>query len=240
MGILSRHRSKSLRYAVAYPRLKRLWRRNSDATLVNRRRYIGNLHLIATTLADPALAKGAIVECGTWKGGMACGMLAVAPGARDFHFFDSFEGLPPAQSIDGQKALDWQADTEAPDYYDNNRADRDEFEARVRAASRPDQRLHIHQGWFNETLPRARADLEIAVLRLDGDWYRSTLDCLEHLFDKLIPGGIVIIDDYADWDGCTRAVHDFLSARKAPEAIRQSRYGGVFHIVKRAPAQIAE
>jgi len=240
MGKLTRHPSKRLRYAAAYPRLKRLWRRNRDATLVNRRRYIGNLHLVATTLADPALANGAIVECGTWKGGMACGMLAVAPGARDFHFFDSFEGLPPAQPVDGQRALDWQADTEAPDYYDNNRADRGEFEARARAAARPEQRLQIHQGWFSETLPQAPADLEIAILRLDGDWYQSTLDCLEHLFDKIIPGGIVIIDDYADWDGCTRAVHDFLSARKAPEAIRQSRYGGVFHIVKGAPMPMDE
>ena len=233
MGLISRHPSKRLRYLAALPRLKRLWQRNKDATLVNRRRYIGNLHLVATTLEDVALDQGAIVECGTWKGGMACGMLAVAPGPRDFHFFDSFEGLPPAQEIDGQKAIDWQADTEAPDYYDNNRADRDAFERRVRAAARPDQHLHIHQGWFSDTLPQAPDDLEIAVLRLDGDWYQSTIDCLENLFDKVLPGGLVIIDDYLDWDGCTRAVHDFLSARAATEAIQQSRFGGVFHIVKR-------
>jgi len=235
MNTLARHPSKRLRYALDYPRLKRLWRRNRDATLVSRRRYIGNLHLVATALADPALDGAAVVECGTWKGGMACGLLAVAPGARDFHFFDSFEGLPPAEPIDGQKAIDWQADTEAPDYYDNNRADRAEFEARVKAAARPEQRLHIHQGWFKDTLPNAPADLKIAILRLDGDWYQSTLDCLEHLFDKIVPGGLVIIDDYLDWDGCSRAVHDFLSSHKASEAIRQSRFGGVSYIVKRAP-----
>lgn len=235
MRTLARHPSKRLHYALAYPRLKRLWRQNRAATLVGRRRYIGNLHLVETALADPALDGAAVVECGTWKGGMAAGLLAVAGGARDFHFFDSFEGLPPAEAIDGQKAIDWQADTEAPDYYDNNRADRAEFEARVTAAAQPDQRLHIHQGWFKDTLPKAPTDLEIAVLRLDGDWYQSTLDCLEHLFDKLIPGGLIIIDDYLDWDGCSRAVHDFLSSRKAREAIRQSRFGGVSYIVKRAP-----
>jgi len=239
MGLFAWHPSKRLRYASSCPRLARLWRRNRGATLINRRRYIGNLHLVASALEDPALDGGAVVECGTWKGGMACGLLAVAPGARDFHFFDSFEGLPPAEPIDGQRALDWQADTEAPDYYDNNRADRGAFEARVTAAARPEQRIHVHQGWFSETLSKAPADLEIAVLRLDGDWYRSTLDCLEQLFDKVMPGGLVIIDDYLDWDGCTRAVHDFLSARQAPEAIRQSRFGGVFHIVKREPAAIA-
>jgi len=235
MRLIDRHPSKRLQYALDYPRLKGLWQRNRDATLVSRRRYIGNLHLVAEALADPSLDGLAVVECGTWKGGMACGLLAVAAGARDFHFFDSFEGLPPAEDIDGKKALDWQADTEAPDYYDNNRADRAEFEARVRAAARPEQRLFIHQGWFADTLPEAPADLEIAVLRLDGDWYRSTLDCLEHLFDKVAPGGLIIIDDYLDWDGCSRAVHDFLSVRKASEAIRQSRFGGVSYIVKRAP-----
>lgn len=235
MSTLAWHPSKRLRYALAYTRLKRLWRHNRDATLVSRRRYIGNLYLVATALADPALNGAAVVECGTWKGGMACGLLAVAPGARDFHFFDSFEGLPPAEAIDGQKAIDWQANTEAPDYYDNNRADRAELEARVKAAARPEQRLHIHQGWFKDTLPQAPADLKIAILRLDGDWYQSTLDCLEHLFDKIVPGGLVLIDDYLDWDGCSRAVHDFLSSRKANEAIRQSRFGGVSYIVKRAP-----
>jgi O-methyltransferase len=235
MGGLPGHRSKRLRYALSYPRLKAVWRRNRDATLVNRRSYIGNLHLVATTLDNPALDGGAIVECGTWKGGMACGMLAVAPGARDYHFFDSFEGLPPVEPIDGAWAQNWQQDTKSERYHDNVRADRGEFEARVRAVARPDQRLFVHQGWFSETLPEAPEDLKIAVLRLDGDLYQSTLDCLEHLFDKLLPGGIVIIDDYHDWDGCTRAVHDFLSARKAAEAIRESRFGGVFHIVKRAP-----
>jgi O-methyltransferase len=235
MRLIDWHPSKGLHYALDYPRLKGLWQRNRDATLVGRRRYIGNLHLVATALADPALDGLAVVECGTWKGGMACGLLAVAPGVRDFHFFDSFEGLPPAEAIDGKKALDWQADTEAPDYYDNNRADRDAFEARVRAAARPEQQLFVHQGWFADTLPKTPADLRIAVLRLDGDWYQSTMDCLEHLFDKVAPGGLVIIDDYLDWEGCSRAVHDFLSSRKAGEAIRQSRFGGVSYIVKRAP-----
>ncbi|MEJ2119778.1 MAG: hypothetical protein P8Z76_03540, partial [Alphaproteobacteria bacterium] len=74
MNTLARHPSKRLRYALDYPRLKRLWRRNRDATLVSRRRYIGNLHLVASELADPALDGAAVVECGTWKGGMACGL----------------------------------------------------------------------------------------------------------------------------------------------------------------------
>ena len=62
----------------------------------------------------------------------------------------------------------------------------------------------------------------IAVLRLDGDWYGSTMTCLEHLFDKVLPGGIVLMDDYYAWEGCSKAVHDFLSARSATEQIRSA------------------
>jgi hypothetical protein len=50
----------------------------------------------------------------------------------------------------------------------------------------------------------------IAVLRLDADWYESTITCLTHLYPHIAPGGIVIIDDYKEWDGCARAVHEFL------------------------------
>ena len=70
------------------------------------------------------------------------------------------------------------------------------------------------------------------MLRLDGDWYESTICILENLYDKVAANGLILIDDYYDWDGCSRAVHDFLSDQKLPERIRQSRYGGVAYIVK--------
>ncbi|MEE3093051.1 MAG: TylF/MycF/NovP-related O-methyltransferase, partial [Pseudomonadota bacterium] len=71
-----------------------------------------------------------------------------------------------------------------------------------------------------------------SVLRLDGDWYESTISILENLYDKVATNGLILIDDYYSWDGCSRAVHDFLSDQKLPERIRQSRYGGVAYIVK--------
>jgi len=70
------------------------------------------------------------------------------------------------------------------------------------------------------------------------DWQQwiAGLEKLQKLeIEKVVPGGLIIIDDYLDWAGCSRAVHDFLSSRKASEAIRQSRFGGVSYIVKRAP-----
>jgi hypothetical protein len=69
---------------------------------------------------------------------------------------------------------------------------------------------------------------------LDADWYDSTLVCLRHLFPLVVPGGVVILDDYGVgvFDGCTRAVHDFLSETKATEHLRSSPHG-VMYLVRR-------
>jgi O-methyltransferase len=58
--------------------------------------------------------------------------------------------------------------------------------------------------------------------------------CLRKFWDHVLPGGIVLIDDYHMWDGCSRAVHDFLSEKKAPERITQGRLAGVGYIKKKA------
>lgn len=71
----------------------------------------------------------------------------------------------------------------------------------------------------------------IALLRLDGDWYDSTMTCLMHLFPLVTTGGLVIIDDYGVWEGCTRAVHRYLADNERPEGIRTTS-SGVAYIVK--------
>jgi hypothetical protein len=71
--------------------------------------------------------------------------------------------------------------------------------------------LHYHQGWFQETLPReAHKTGEIAILRLDGDWYASTSICLDYLYHQVVSGGFVIIDDYGCYEGCKKAVDEFM------------------------------
>jgi O-methyltransferase len=79
----------------------------------------------------------------------------------------------------------------------------------------------------------AKQGRSIAVLRLDGDWYDSTMLCLEHLFPLVVPGGLMLIDDYYTWDGCARAVHDYLSREQAAERIEKTS-GGVAYIVRRS------
>ena len=79
------------------------------------------------------------------------------------------------------------------------------------------------RGWFQDTVPELAqrlADEGIALLRLDGDWYDSTMVCLEHLVPLLHEEGVVILDDYYAWDGCARATHDYLSRHDLPYRIR--------------------
>jgi hypothetical protein len=78
--------------------------------------------------------------------------------------------------------------------------------------NRPEQLARLSNIEINE---------KIAILRLDGDWYESTMTCLAHLYDKVNPGGLIILDDYYMWDGCSKALHDFMSERKLDVKIRQ-------------------
>jgi O-methyltransferase len=167
---------------------------------------------------------GQFVECGTWRGGASFLMAAIlerrrADPRRRVWMFDSFEGLPQAADIDGASAKRWQQAVDGPGYFDNCTASMEDVR---RAASDlgVSDRVEIGQGWFDRTLPATRERIgQIALLRLDGDWYESTKCCLEHLYDQVAPGGYIILDDYLTWDGCAIAVHEFLGSRKLPHRI---------------------
>jgi O-methyltransferase len=175
--------------------------------------------------------RGCIVECGVWRGGMIAGIATVMGTDRNYYLCDSFEGLPPATQLDGAAALRWQSDVTSPHYHDNCTAE--EGYAREAMALAGIRSFDLIKGWFNDTLPSLELNDSIALLRLDGDWYESTMACLDALFDKVAVGGLIIIDDYYTWDGCSRAVHDFLSNRSAVERIQD--HGGVCFIEKRLP-----
>lgn len=203
------------------------------ATQSNLRVYTENLALIAAAvLTNKTLDSGAFVECGTWKGGTAAGMVEIGGKKRRYYFFDSFEGLPPAKDIDGEAAKRWQADTASPIYYDNCAASLEEFNRVMAKTSAPPGAVTAVKGFFEKTLPGFTCP-PLAVLRLDGDWYESTMTCLDNLWDRVMPGGLILIDDYYAWEGCAKAVHDFLSKRKARERIYQGPIGRVAFIVKK-------
>jgi len=163
--------------------------------------------------------RGCVVECGVWRGGMIAGLAEVLGPGRKYWLFDSFEGLPPVEERDGPAAAAWQADSEGPSYYNNCRAEMAEAEAAMKKSEVPN--YSIVKGWFADTIPTFQPEEPIALLRLDCDWYESTITVLRHLVPQVAPGGLVIIDDYCAWDGCARAVHEYLTESDKPFRIRE-------------------
>jgi len=209
-----------------YPREARLFYKYRSYTMGSPQTVVQTLHLCRSVRK----VEGDLVECGVWRGGMSAAMAEILRGHTSV-LFDSFEGLPNAQQIDGPAALAYQADVTSRDYHDNCRAS--ENEARRAMTMAGNAKYRIFSGWFRETVPKYAAEHpNIAVLRLDGDWYESITTCLDELFQHVVHGGLVIVDDYGSWDGCTRAMHDFLSRTHATEAIRKTR-SGVAYLVKR-------
>jgi O-methyltransferase len=182
--------------------------------MISQSTYVNNLQL-AELIRD---VPGCVVECGVWRGGMIAGMGVVLGPKRDYFLFDSFEGLPPAREIDGKAAIEWQRNPNPPTYNDNCTASPEFAEQAMQRAGVSS--FHLKKGWFDQTLPEFRPPSPIAILRLDADWYDSTMICLSHMFDLVAPGGLIVLDDYYTWDGCSRALHDFLSQRQAVERIR--------------------
>lgn len=173
---------------------------------------------------------GDVVECGVWNGG-CIGLMALAHGRtggaipRRFHLFDSFEGLPPPSPEDAEMADLFMAkhphlrlNAGEPDQLvafgacaGENQGEVERFLTRT---LKIDPRLlAFHVGWFQDTVPVARDIRQIAILRLDGDWYDSTRVCIEELYDRVSTGGFVIIDDYGTFSGCRKAVDEFFAAR---------------------------
>jgi O-methyltransferase len=191
-------------------RLLEIHQRYRPYTMLPRGTYLANLRVIDDNRDIP----GCIVECGVWKGGMSASMAHLLGPERRYFLFDSFEGLPPADPrLDGDKAVEYQAQPDGPDYFDNCTAsERWAAEAMRLSGARHYQ---LVKGWFDQTVPSFVPPEPIAILRLDGDWYDSTMICLRSLVPHLARNGIVILDDYGTWDGCSRAVHDYLSETKS-------------------------
>jgi hypothetical protein len=193
--------------------------------MIGRRHYIDNL-MLALRYAPPG---GEVVECGVWRGGMSRGLADVLGTDRKYHLFDSFEGLPPAQEeLDGVTATDWQKDITAPSYYDNCSAD-ESYARGLFENSGYD--VEFHRGWFSDTIPKYQPERPISVLRLDGDWYESTMTCLRGLVPHLAAKALVVIDDYLYWEGCARALHDYLSETQSRMRIRQSPSAGICYLI---------
>lgn len=155
---------------------------------------------------------GVVVECGVWRGGMMAALGELKPDLI-YYLFDSFEGLPEARQIDGIKAIDWMQGNDIKCC-----STEEKYAFRVMKMAKV-KKFQIEKGWFNKTLPNYNFHSAISVLRLDADWYSSTAECLNYLYEEVKVGGIVIFDDYFAWDGCAKAVHDFLSLNQLADRL---------------------
>lgn len=197
-----------------------------DYTMIGNTTFADNLVLVREY---GRTIEGVVVECGVWRGGTSAAMAEVMGPERTYYLFDSFVGLPPAQAEkDGAAAIAYQLDKESPEYHNNCAAEASYAESAMRLAQARD--YHLVKGWFSDTLPKFQTMEAIAVLRLDGDWYDSIMVCLQELYPSVAPGGLIILDDYYAWEGCARAVHDFLSSQHLAERIRCTPNGVAYFI----------
>jgi hypothetical protein len=160
---------------------------------------------------------GDLIETGVWRGGATILMRGIlkAYGITDRRVFaaDSFEGLPPPDTA--------RYPHDAGDQHHQVGAlavSLDEVKANFQRYDLLDEQVCFLKGWFKDTLPSAPIQ-KLAVARLDGDMYESTLDALTHLYPKLSPGGYLIVDDYGAIPACAAAVHDYRNAHHITEPI---------------------
>ena len=164
--------------------------------------------------------EGDIVECGVWKGGMTMAMVLENMKTnidRHFWLFDTFDGMPePNDKKDDDKAKQWWkemvAGTKKHGHVENDKwcyGPLDIVKNNIAYTGYPEENFHFIKGKVEDTLPVTKLPEKIAILRLDTDWYQSTKMELEYLFDRLQPGGALIVDDYCFWKGSREAVYEY-------------------------------
>lgn len=203
---------------------------------VMRHSLVGRTGLEATFDAAYDLIKrgipGDFVECGVAQGGCSALMAMVGrtdANGRKMWLFDSFQGLPAPTEDDYDEARKLTGKHIRPLDRGSCLGTRGQVESLLFSRFGLDQRsVFLVEGWFQDTLPLYRDRVgQISLLRIDGDWYESTLCCLRNLYDNVAPGGCVIIDDYGVCYGCKKAVHEFLEERGLQPRLVSDGRGGV-------------
>lgn len=193
-------------------------------TMIGLRR-LENLQFCVEQLLDRNVP-GDLIETGVWRGGATIFMRAIlkAYGVSDRRVWaaDSFAGLPapdPAKypADEGDRLHE----------YGELAVSLEQVRANFARYDLLDDQVRFLKGWFRDTLPHAPFE-RLALIRLDGDMYESTMDGLVNLYPKLSAGGYLIVDDYGCYDSCRRAVHDYRNAHGITEEIHEIDWTGVY------------
>lgn len=161
---------------------------------------------------------GHIVECGVWRGGsmMAVALTLLKLGVTDKHLYlyDTYEGMTEPTLLDtshsGHKAIEMYKESVSADSgSDWCYSGLDEVKMNLKSTGYPFEKLTFVKGKVEDTIPQI-IPAEIALLRLDTDWYESTYHEMNFLFPLLIPKGFLIVDDYGHWKGSKKAVDQYM------------------------------
>jgi len=160
--------------------------------------------------------EGDFIETGVWRGGaciFAKALFSILDNNRKVWVADSFEGLPKPNP-------ELYPEDKGDDLYslEQLRISLDQVKNNFKRFNLLDDNVKFLKGWFKDTLPSAPIE-KLAIVRLDGDMYESTMDGLTNLYHKLSSGGYLIIDDYGVIPACKKAVHDFRNKNGITEEI---------------------
>ncbi|MGQ0504415.1 MAG: TylF/MycF/NovP-related O-methyltransferase [Myxococcaceae bacterium] len=190
----------------------------SDYTMVGNARLRGLYQ--AVNLVERRRIAGDVVECGAARGGSAALMglvLARRSSPRKLWVFDNFEGMPEPTEQDPDYEI-------AKRFVGTCRGDYEDVHglfARLGLL----ERTHLIKGLFQDTLAKTSTGL-ISVLHIDGDWYDSVRTCLQELYPRVAPGGVIQIDDYGHWEGARKAVHELEQEHGLKWKLRYLDYAG--------------
>jgi hypothetical protein len=193
-------------------------------TMIGRKRLDNLQNCIQHVLVNRI--PGDFIETGVWRGGATIFMRAMLKAwgdtSRIVWVADSFEGLPEPDGLNYPKD---RGDTHHT--YSELAVSLQTVQENFRKYALLDDQVRFLKGWFKDTLPTAPIE-KLAILRLDGDMYESTMDGLKNLYAKLSRGGFLIVDDYGAVPACKDAVHDFRRDNKISEEIIEIDWGGVY------------
>lgn len=172
------------------------------------------------------------VECGVWRGGSSMVMAKVLlkeNNVRNLWLFDTFEGMSEPTELDvdplGKKAKDR---LQKEDKFSSNvwaYSTLEEVQNNLNKTKYPKENLKYVKGKVEDTLIDNIPE-KIGLLRLDTDWYESTKIELETLYPKVVKNGIIIIDDYGHWQGCKKAVDEFIKENNLKVFLNRIDYTG--------------
>jgi O-methyltransferase len=219
---------------------REIWRFVEKCTMTSKERVASLVR--AVQYVEHFGIPGAVVECGVWRGGsmmaVAKTLLAAGSTERELFLFDTYSGMPEPGLVDvdtsgrsGRSAAELLAELRKLPVEGQNESDivaqcaLDVVRANVMSSGYAPERLHFVEGRVEETIPGC-APNQIALLRLDTDWYESTRHELIHLFPRLSSHGILIVDDYGDWQGARLAVDEYFERNGEPIFLSRIDYTG--------------